>query len=73
MENQLKGADPWTRVDPVFNEGTSVQGRVALQLQVMSDRVARVCLATALLPPRLLPMRGGSRQQDVSYCSTYTG
>ena len=35
--------DAWTRVDPVFNEGTPVEGRVALRLQVISDRVARVC------------------------------
>jgi len=35
-------ADAWTRIDPVFNEGTPVEGRVALQLQIMSDQFARV-------------------------------
>lgn len=43
IEMERTCADAWTRVDPVFNEGTSVNSRVALQLQIMSDRVARVC------------------------------
>lgn len=68
------GVDDWTRVDPVFNEGTTVEGRVALQLQVMSDRVARVWLVTIIAAPRPWPVSKCLNQaKDASFHSADTG